>query len=87
LSKVAIVTDSNSGITQKQAAELGLVTNKECIVNPCTTEEYPTPAKRPAYSVLDKTKIQKALNTTLPDWKTSLAVFLKSPLFDKSRIE
>ncbi|MBQ0051334.1 MAG: dTDP-4-dehydrorhamnose reductase [Treponema sp.] len=58
-----------------------------CTVNPCSTSEYPTPAKRPAYSVLSKEKIQKVLGIKLPDWKESLSVFLKSELFDKSRIE
>ncbi|MCQ2572625.1 MAG: dTDP-4-dehydrorhamnose reductase [Treponema sp.] len=72
---------------KKQGIEAGWVTNKDCVVNSCTTEEYPTPAKRPAYSVLSKDKIQKALGITLPDWKESLKVFLESPLFDKSRIE
>ncbi len=72
---------------KKQGVELGLITNKECLVNPCRTDEYPTPAKRPAYSVLSKDKIQKALGITLPHWKDSLQVFLKSELFDKSRME
>lgn len=70
-----------------QGIEAGWITNKSCIVNPCTTDEYPTPAKRPAYSVLSKEKIQKALGIALPDWKKSLHIFLNSALFDKSRIE
>lgn len=72
---------------KKQGIELGLITNRNCVVNPCTTDEYPTPAKRPAYSVLSKDKIQKALGTTLPLWKDSLALFLKSEFFDKGRVE
>ena len=72
---------------KKQGVELGLITNKECLVNPCSTEEYPTPAKRPAYSVLNKDKLQKSLGITLPDWKQSLTVFLDSNLFDKERIK
>jgi dTDP-4-dehydrorhamnose reductase len=70
-----------------QGVENGLVTNKNCVVNPCATTEYPTPAKRPAYSVLDKSKVQKTLGITLPDWKKSLGDFLNSALFDKTRIE
>lgn len=74
---------------KKQGIEAGWIneTGKNCVVNPCSTEEYPTPAKRPAYSVLSKDKIQKALDITLPDWKESLNKFLTSDLFDKSRIE
>lgn len=72
---------------KKQGVELGLITNKECFVNPCSTEEYPTPAKRPAYSVLCKDKIQKSLGIRLPFWKDSLNMFLKSELLDKDRIQ
>ena len=71
---------------KKQGIEAGLITNRNCVVNPCLTSEYPTPAKRPAYSVLSKEKIQKALGITLPDWKESLKKFIDSDLFDKSRI-
>lgn len=71
---------------KKQGIEAGWITNKDCVVNQCTTDEYPTPAKRPAYSVLDKTKIQKALGITLPQWQESLNKFLTSSLFEKDRI-
>lgn len=54
----------------------------DCSVNPCTTEEYPTPAKRPAYSVLDKSKIQNALRIKIPSWEESLEKFIKSPRFE-----
>lgn len=72
---------------KKQGVELGLITNKECSINPCSTNDYPTPAKRPAYSVLCKDKIQKIPGITLPFWKDSLSVFLRSELFDKERIK
>ena len=47
-----------------------------CKVNPITTPQYPTPAKRPAYSVLDKTRIRDSFNVPIKDWKASLAVCL-----------
>jgi len=72
---------------KKQGIEKGFITNSSCKVNPCTTDEYPTPAKRPAYSVLGKEKIQKTLGIKLPDWKQSLDVFLSSPNFDNERIK
>ena len=70
-----------------QGVECGLVTNGNCVINPCTTQEYPTPAKRPAYSVLDKAKVQRTLGITLPGWDLSLKTFMNSTLFDKKRIE
>ena len=72
---------------KNQGIDAGYLQNKDCVVNSCTTEEYPTPAKRPAYSVLSKDKIQQALGITLPQWQESLSVFLKSDLFDKGRLE
>jgi len=43
-----------------------------CHVKPLHTEEYPTPAKRPAYSVLDKTKIKNTYGVEIPYWEESL---------------
>ncbi len=45
---------------------------KDCKVNPLHTEEYPTPAKRPHYSVLDKTKIKATYGIEIPYWEDSL---------------
>lgn len=44
----------------------------ECRVEPLTTEQYPTKAKRPAYSVLDKTKIKKSFSLEIPEWQEAL---------------
>lgn len=64
----------------KQGKATGKLSN-ECRINPCSTDEFPTKAKRPAYSVLSKEKIQQALGITLPMWNESLNVFMNSPLF------
>ena len=45
---------------------------KHCKVNPITTEQYPTEAKRPAYSVLDLSKIKEFAGIEIPDWRKSL---------------
>jgi dTDP-4-dehydrorhamnose reductase len=59
------------------ARELGIV-NRDCKIRPCTTAEYPTRAVRPQYSVLDKSKIKKALGEPIPQWDLSLKEFLVS---------
>ena len=43
-----------------------------CHVRPLHTAEYPTPAKRPHYSVLDKTKMKKTYGIEIPYWEESL---------------
>ncbi len=45
---------------------------KTCKVNPITTDQYPTKAKRPAYSVLDLSKIKEYVEIEIPDWRDSL---------------
>ncbi|WP_026952124.1 dTDP-4-dehydrorhamnose reductase [Algoriphagus mannitolivorans] len=47
-----------------------------CKVNPIPSSQYPTPAKRPFYSVLDKSKIKKDFGITIPYWRDSLAACL-----------
>jgi dTDP-4-dehydrorhamnose reductase len=49
------------------------LTNSTCKINPVPTSQYPTAAKRPAYSVMDKTKIKNTFGIQLKDWKKSLA--------------
>ena len=44
-----------------------------CNVRPLHTAEYPTPAKRPHYSVLDKTKIKQVYGIEIPHWEYSLS--------------
>jgi dTDP-4-dehydrorhamnose reductase len=48
------------------------LTASKCIINPILTSQYPTPAKRPQYSVLDTSKIQQSFAINIPGWKDSL---------------
>ena len=65
---------SNDGIISWRdfANEIKRLINSSCVVNPLTTEQFPTPAKRPKYSALDKSKIQSTFPVRLKDWKDSL---------------
>ena len=46
--------------------------NKGCDIQPCHSDEFPSPVKRPAYSVLDKTKVKKTFDISVPYWTDSL---------------
>ncbi len=48
----------------------------ECTIDPIATEAYPTPAKRPPYSVLDKSKIKEKYGIAIPYWRDSLKTCL-----------
>lgn len=76
---------SNEGVTSwydfalasiEEARVLG-VSLKIKHMEPILTHEYPTPAKRPAYSVLDKKKIKDAFRIIVPHWRESLKKMLK----------
>lgn len=66
---------SNEGVTSwydftKQIAKLA--GHDQCDIQPCHSDEFPSPVKRPAYSVLDKTKIKRTFGTRIPYWIDSL---------------
>ncbi|MCB0543554.1 MAG: sugar nucleotide-binding protein, partial [Saprospiraceae bacterium] len=44
----------------------------DCQVRPIVTAEYPTPAARPPFSVLNKAKIKDAFGLEIPHWRESL---------------
>ena len=69
---------SNEGETSWYAfaLEIKKITGSSCTVIPVESSGYPTAAKRPAYSLLDKSKIKNTYQLRIPDWKTSLAVCL-----------
>ena len=55
------------------ATEIMTMAGLKCNVNPIATEQYPTRATRPAYSVLDKSKIKNTFDVDIPHWRASLA--------------
>ena len=76
-SKNGIYHFSNEGVCSwfdftKKIAELA--GNTECDIQPCHRDEFPSPVKRPAYSVLDKTKIKQTFGVKVPYWTDSLKV-------------
>lgn len=72
---------SNEGVCSwfdftKMIAELS--GHDGCAVSPCHSDEFPSPVKRPAYSVLDKTKIKQTFSVDVPYWTDSLKQCLKN---------
>ncbi len=59
------------------ACEIFKIADIDCMVNAITTDQYPTKAQRPAYSVLDKSKIKKVYGLEIPEWRESLKECIK----------
>lgn len=80
-SKNGIYHFSNEGVcswydfTKVIAALSG---HTECDIQPCHSHEFPSPVIRPAYSVLDKTKIKETFGIRIPYWMDSLKVCLQN---------
>ncbi len=78
--KVEIYHYSNEGVLSWYdfAKEIMKMAKLPCKINPIETKDYPTPAKRPQYSLLNKAKIKKNFSITIPYWKDSLDRCLKT---------
>jgi dTDP-4-dehydrorhamnose reductase len=65
---------SNEGVCSWYdfAVEIMNISGMKCKVSPITSDKYPSPVKRPAYSVLNKSKIKDTFGITIPYWKESL---------------
>lgn len=70
---------SNEGVSSWYdfAKEIMKMSKLDCKINPVETKDYPTVAKRPHYSVLNKSKIKKDFNVEIPYWKDGLDDCLK----------
>ena len=80
-SKRGIYHFSNEGVCSwfdftKKIAELA--GNTACDIQPCHSDEFPSPVKRPAYSVLDKTRIKETFGLRIPYWTDSLKVCMEN---------
>lgn len=76
---------SNEGVCSWYdfAKEIMETASLECQILPIETKDYPTPAKRPYYSVLNKQKIKATYGLTIPHWKDSARVCLHKLLRQK----
>lgn len=80
-SKTGIYHFSNEGVCSwfdftKMIAEYS--GHNECKIKPCYSIDYPSPVKRPAYSVLDKSKIKNTFGVRVPYWTDSLKVCISN---------
>lgn len=79
--KTGIYHYSNEGVCSwydftKVIAEIA--GNKDCDIQPCHSDEFPSKVVRPSYSVLDKTKIKAIFDTVVPYWIDSLKVCMNN---------
>jgi len=80
-SKSGVYHYSNEGVCSwfdftKMIAEYA--GNKDCDIQPCHSNEFPSPVTRPSYSVLDKTKVKETFGIKVPYWTDSLKVCINN---------
>ena len=73
---------SNEGVCSWYdfAYEIMQLAKLECKINPILSNEYPLPAPRPAFSVMNKQKIKDTFNFDIPNWKASLSITINELL-------
>jgi dTDP-4-dehydrorhamnose reductase len=70
------VTDGGECTWFEFATEIVRLAGNRCVVQPCTSAEFPRPAKRPAYSVLDLSATEAVLGRAMPHWKDALSAVM-----------
>ena len=70
---------SNEGVTSLYdfAKAIFEIKKMSCRVNPIETKDFPTPARRPPFSLLNKSKIKMAFGMEIPHWRDSLEICLQ----------
>lgn len=78
LDKTGVYNYSNDGVCSWYdfAREINNMLGHTCRVEPCRTDEFPSPAQRPQYSVLDKSKVKKTFGVEVPHWRESLQLLI-----------
>lgn len=78
---------SNEGVTNWAvfAEEIMTLSGLNCMVNHITTANYPTPAARPAYSLMSKAKFSIAFGVNIPEWEISLEEVVEK--LDENKLE
>jgi dTDP-4-dehydrorhamnose reductase len=66
------VTDGGECTWYEFTLEIARLLGRTCTISPCTTADFPRPAPRPAYSVLDLSQTEDLLGA-MPHWKSNLA--------------
>ena len=74
----SLITTLECGEQKSDPKEIMELAENKCIVNPCTSEEYKTPAKRPEYSSLDNMMLRCTIGDEMRDWKEALKSFFKN---------
>ncbi len=77
--RVEVYNYSNEGVTSwyDMAVAIADIKNLSCIIEPVMSEQFPTKAIRPHYSLLNKNKIKSKFNLQIPHWRHSLERCLK----------
>ena len=79
LAKTGIYHFSNEGVCSWYdfAKAICYMSGNECDIKPCHSDEFPSPVRRPHFSVLDKTKIKDTFGITIPYWPDSLRLCIE----------
>ena len=82
LDRTGVYNYSNEGVCSwfDFAAEICSLLGHSCRVVPCRTEDYPSPAARPHYSVMDKAKVKRDFGIEVPYWRRSLELAVQEYL-------